>query len=245
MATTPTLARLALFCLALAASIAAPAKAQSLYGPGGLFLHPTADVPPKGKLTPGFLLLPQHDPVANDTRTWITGSLDYGLTDDLEVGLSFVKVTGWDRDPSFGGFFKYRLLRETERGPALAVGFTGLTAGDVNTQAAFLALRKQLGNLHGRPIVGHIGAQYVAEEDGQSRHEFRPYGGIEFGLSSRLSFIAEARPRGNREFGTPLALTLAYQATERMRFAVTWANNGLSDTPRFGFGAGYSLGARR
>jgi hypothetical protein len=87
--------------------------------------------------------------------------------------------------------------------------------------------------------------QYADEIDGISRHQFQPYAGVEVGLGRRLSFIAEGRPRMNAEFGTPLALTLSYQASRNWRFAVTWANNGLSDEPKFGFGAGFSLGSRR
>ena len=37
-------------------------------------------------------------------------------------------------------------------------------------------------------------------------------------------FIAEGRPRMHNEFGTPLALTLSYQVTNRWRLAVAWAN---------------------
>lgn len=223
---------------------AGPAGAQSLYGPGGLFLHPTATLPPKGRLTPGLLVLPQHNPEARATRTWLSGSLDYGLTDDIEIGFTAVKVTNWDRDPSFGGFVKYRFLKEGILRPAVAVGYTQLGFGDVNTRTAFLAARKQISVGKRRLIVFHVGVQYAEEIDGVERDEFQPYAGIELGLTSRLSFIVEGRPRGNRDFGTPLALTLAYRVSDRWRLAVTWANNGLSDEPKFGFGAGLSLGSR-
>lgn len=230
---------------AVGATVAKPASAQSLYGPGGLFLHPTADVPAKGKLTPAFLVLPQHNPVEDSDRTWETFTLDYGLSDRLEVGLTGITVAGWNKDPSVGGFFKYQFMQETQNRPAAAIGFTGLIAGELNTRAGFLAFRKQVGNISKHPIVAHMGVQYVDVEDGLPRDEFRPYAGLEFGISSRLSFIAEARPRGDREFGTPLALTLAYKVSDNWRLALSWANNGQSDRPMFGFGAGFSLGARR
>ena len=82
------------------------------------------------------------------------------------------------------------------------------------------------------------------EADGIGRHEFQPYGGLELGITSQVSFIIEGRPRMNAEFGTPLALTLAYKPSKNWRLAVTWANNGLSDEPMFGFGAGLTLGSR-
>jgi hypothetical protein len=237
--------RAAITAVIVAAAAAAPASAQSLYGPGGLFLHPTASVPPKGQLTPGILVLPQHNPAFDSTRTWISASLDYGLFDDLEIGATWLKVAGWQRDPSAGGFIKYRFLRETEARPALAVGFTQLGGGDVNTRVGFLAARKQFRTGQRHPLTAHVGLEYADEVDGISRHEWRPYAGLEVGLGRRLSFIAEGRPRMRAEFGTPLALTLAYQPSERWRLALTWANNGLSDRPMFGFGAGLSLGSRR
>jgi hypothetical protein len=236
---------LVLIALVLAAAGTSPAAAQSLYGPGGLFLHPTADVPKEGQLTPAFLILPQHNPVADSTRTWETFSLDYGLSDKLEIGLTGITVAGWNKDPSVGGFFKYQFMGETSSRPAAAFGATGLFGGELNTRSAFLAFRKQVGNISKHPIVAHLGVSYVDVEDGLPRDSWRPYAGIEFGISSRLSFIAEARPRGDREFGTPLALTLAYRVNDNWRLALSWANSGQSDRPMFGFGAGFSLGARR
>jgi hypothetical protein len=230
--------------LLLSLLLIGPASAQSLYGPGGLFLHPTASLPPKGQLTPSLLLLPQHDPEDHVTRTWISGSLDYGLLRDLEIGGTVLKVTAWNRDPSGGGYFKYRFLRESATRPAMAFGFTGLGGGDVDTRIAFLALKKGFGAAGRHPITAHLGVQYADVVDGFSKHEFQPYAGVELGLTSRLSFIAEGRPRMSQEFGTPLALTLSYRVSRRWHLAVTWANNGRSDEPRFGFGAGLSLGSR-
>ena len=47
----------ALVTIALA-SASGVAHSQSIYGPGGLFLNPTADLPTKGQLTPAFLVIP-------------------------------------------------------------------------------------------------------------------------------------------------------------------------------------------
>jgi hypothetical protein len=231
--------------IALGLLASGPVSAQSLYGPGGLFLQPTASFSPKGTITPGFLLLPQHNPRADATRFWLSSSVAYAVSPDVELGISALKVTNWEKDASFGGFGRFRLLRETGSRPAAAVGFATSGGGDVDTRKGFLALRKGLGSGARWPVTAHLGVEYVDIEDGLNRHEFRPYGGLELGLSSRLSFIAEARFRQNQEFGTPLALTFAYRVTNRWRMAVSWANNGLSDEPKFGFGAGYSLGARR
>src|SRR5439155_1408985 len=130
--------------IGLAACLSRGAEAQSLYGPGGLVLHPAATVPPKGQLTPAVLLLPQHVrfPGAIKTRTWISGSLDYGL-------------------------------------------------------------------------------------------------------AGRLMAIAEGRPPGTGDLGTPVAVSLAYQYSRAGRLVVTWANNGMSSSPRFGVGVGLGIGAQR
>ena len=125
----------------------------------------------------------------------------------------------------------------------MAIGYTQLGFGEVDTLQAFLAGRKKVAR--GRPVWVDLGAQYVDEVDGTPKHEVQPFAGVEVGLTSRLTFIAEGRPRMTNEFGTPLALTLSYQVTDSWRLAVAWANNGLSDHPMFGVGAGFSLGARR
>lgn len=231
--------------LGLLAGAGAPASAQSLYGPGGLFLHPTASVPPMGKLTPSIIVLPQHNPAVDSTRTWLTASVDYGLLPDLEIGATYLKVAGWDKDASLGGFAKWRFQREGLVKPALAAGFTYLGGGDVDTRVAFLAASKGFGAGKLASVRGHLGLQYADRVDGIRKNDLLPYAGIELGLTTRLAVTAEARPRGTGEFGTPLALTLQYRPNEDVTLAFTWANNGMSDRPMLGFGAGWSLGTRR
>src|SRR6187402_1604257 len=95
-------AAIMLFCLALLGFAVASAQAQSLYGPGGLFLHPTADIPPKGQATLGAIVLPQKIPPTDGLHThptWGTISLDYGLTEDIEIGATNLMIT--DFSPSW------------------------------------------------------------------------------------------------------------------------------------------------
>jgi hypothetical protein len=229
----------------LLAAGAGRAGAQSLYGPGGLFLLPTASLPEKGQLTPAVLVLPQHSPLDGHTRTWESASLDYGATRNLELGATVLKITTKE-GPSEGGFAKYRFLEESANRPAVAAGFTLLGFGKADTSLGFLALRKQLGGRKGspHPVIAHLGFQYVGMKDGVQRDEFQPYGGMEIGLMPRLEFIGEAARRIRGDFATPFALTLAYRYSTGARLALTWANTGRSSSPRFGVGAGITIGSR-
>lgn len=236
---------LTLSLVILGCCVAAPARAQSLYGPGGLFLHPTAAMQERGRLTPAAILLPEHNPPKHTTWLWLSGAVDYGVTKNLEAGLTVVKITAHYGGASEGGFLKYRLLEERRDRPAVAVGFTGLGFGAADTRIGFLAARKPAGTIRKLPIYLDAGVQYVDLRDGMSLHEFQPYGGIEVAVTPRLSLSAEARPRLRHEWGTPLALTAAYRVTRNWRLAVAWANNGASDRPFFAIGAGFSLGSRK
>src|SRR5205085_10695242 len=115
-----------------------------------------------------------------------------------------------------------------------------------DSHLAFLAMRKQLCGAKGspHPVIAHLGVQYADILDGVTREEFQPYGGMEIGLLPRLEFVGEARRPGRGDFATPFALTLAYRYSSSGRLALTWANTGRSDSPRFGIGAGISIGSR-
>jgi len=239
-------AAIMLFCLGLLGFAVAGAQAQSLYGPGGLFLHPTADIPPRGQATLGAIVLPQKIPPTDGLHThptWGTISLDYGLTEDIEIGATNLMIT--DFSPSWGGFFKYRFLREDKSRPAMAAGFTYTGSGGCDTRAGFVAARKQLTQNSSHPIIGHIGLQYIDILAGLDYDQFEPYGGFEYGLAPRWIVIAEARPRGKGDFKVSTALSLSYSYGKGNRLVATWANTGQSTQPRIGFGVGFTIGTRR
>lgn len=222
------------------------ARAQSLYGPGGLFLHPAAVLPPEGQLTVGGLILTQRIPSTpglHETPTWGSVSLDYGVTRDVEAGITSLAIT--DFEPSYGGFAKYRFLHETPSRPAAAVGFSILGFGDNNTRTGFLALRKQLNSGASHPIIGHLGVQYIDILAGIPYKQWLPHVGVELGLTQRLTLIAEARPRGKGDLKTASALSLSYGYGHGGRVVLSWVNTGQSTQSRFGFGVGYAIGGRR
>lgn len=235
-----------LCCLVLFGAVATAGQAQSLYGPGGLFLHPTADVPPKGQATLGAIVLTQKIPATpglHTIPTWGSISLDYGLSEDIEIGATNLMIT--DFSPSWGGFFKYRFLREDAGKPAMAAGFTYTGFGGCDSRAAFIAARKQLSKDAKHPIVGHLGVQYIDVLAGLEYDQFHPYGGFEIGLAPRWILIAEARSRGKGDFKVSTGLSLSYQYGKGNRLVATWSNTGQSTQPRFGFGVGFTIGTRR
>jgi hypothetical protein len=234
-----------LLCVGLLGCSAVSARAQSLYGPGGLFLHPTADVPPKGQLTLGAIVLTQRIPPTpglHTTPTWGTVSLDYGLTEDVEIAITGLGIT--DFAPSYGGSVKYRFLRENRSQPALAVGatYSESTNAETDTKAVFLAARKQLTNGARHPITGHLGVQYIDKLAGIPYDQLLPHAGVEVGLHEQWSLVGEWRPRGKGDFKTSTALSVVYKYGRNNRLVLTWVNTGQSTESRLGFGIGYTIG---
>jgi len=226
-----------------------PAIAQSVYGPGGLFLNPTAAMAPAGQIEPSVLALRQHYSGTTSKNsfdaTWLSSAVDYGLRPNVEIGAAVAAVAGLPGggNPSFGGYAKYRLFPETGSRPAAAVGLTILGFGQTNFRAGFAALRKS-SRISGLSLAGDLGLQYVDVSVGKSRHSFQPYAGAELGFARGWTFTVEARPRLYSEIGTPLALTLIHRVRSGYQIAVTWANNGAVQSPGFGVGAGLTLGSR-
>jgi hypothetical protein len=237
---------LTVLCLGLLGYPVAGTQAQSLYGPGGLFLHPSANVAEEGQLTAGILVLSQKVPTdlaKHATPTWASFSLDYGLTKDIEIAATSLLVT--DFKPSYGGSFKYRFLHESRSQPAAAAGFTYSGFGGSDTRAGFVALRKELNPGQRHPIVGHVGVLYIHMLAGLTYNQFEPYAGVEWSLAPRLTLIAEARPRGKMDFKTSSAFSLAYHYGRSSQLVITYVNTGQSTQSRFGVGVGFPIGAKR
>jgi hypothetical protein len=236
----------------LVTSAAPQAHAQSIYGPGGLFLNPSADLPEKGQITPAVLVMPQR--LQQGGRlTWSSYSLDYGLSDKWEIGTTYLKVnpgSGEFKNGSAGLYAKYKVLAEVpRRRPALAVGGNFLEAGDSEARTAFAALRfspTRPGAKH--PAALHLGAMYIDKLDGIKYREWAPFAGAELSLTDHLSTFAEVRPRLTPQNGATKgtfanrSLGLVWKPIQHFKFILVYGSNGWNDkSSQLGFGIGYAL----
>jgi hypothetical protein len=246
----------AVMALTATFSLGGTAWGQSIYGPGGLLLSPTADFPRKGQLSPAFLVLPQESSALGGRRTWVSYTLDYGLSDRVELGITHLKINPSRppfEDGSTGGFVKLKLLEGKPGGrPDVAVGATYLGGGDADAKVAFLALRfATRPDASGRGARAHLGLLYADQLNEFKRHDEVPYGGIDVDLSRNLIGFAEirglmdAKPAGAADLKSPSALGLVWRPASSIKVVVALANNGWSDDHRLSFGVGYSIGGGR
>jgi hypothetical protein len=241
---------IAVLTLALIFVLGGGTEAQSIYGPGGLFLNPTADFPAKGQLTPAFLLIPQESNELGGRRTWTSYTLDYGLTDRLEIAGTYLRVNPGSsgfRDGSFGGSLKYKVIEgQPGRRPDVAVGIGILGSGDVDAQVGFVALRYSLKEQEPRhPAHFHLGALYADDLNGVTHQDLVPYGGVDYTLTRNLIAFAEmrarmrAKPIGASDTEPPSAVGLVWRPTASLKLALALANNGWSDGHKLSFGIGF------
>lgn len=238
----------------LATGIAA--HAQSIYGPGGLLLNPTADFAPKGNISPAALWIPTKDP-GGATRSLYSIGANYAATDKLEVGVSYLKLApgGSKPDGSFGGFAKYKLA--TGRGgwsPDIAAGAGFLAGGDLDARTAFLAARfTPLPTETKHPFHLHAGVLYADRLYGGKRDDAALYVGADVALTPQLAAFAEYRQKLGLESGSggepdrhaPNAIGLIFKPAEDYKLVVAYANNGPSTDNRLAIGVGFTLGSRR
>lgn len=245
--------RLLTYSALLCGFAATAAPAQSIYGPGGLLLNPTALVPPADHLTPAVLVLPQQLS-GGGHQAWTSYDLDYGATRNLEVGATYLtRQTGGGSGGSAGGYFKYQLLHEARSGFALAVGANYLGGGNSDAQTDFVALEKSLTpSASAHPVHLHLGATYFEKLDGVTHRRAEPFAGLDFRLVRKVTLFGEARAalpavNGNTDGSFPArAFGLIWQPGRDYKVVLGFANNGWNQgTPHFGIGVGYSIGGRQ
>lgn len=233
------------------------ARAQSIYGPGGLFLNPTADFPEKGQITVAALGMPQKVDTDGNRLTWSSYSVDYGLSEKWEIGATYLKINPGSsqfKDGSAGFYAKYKVMDEVRgKRPALAVGGNFLTGGDADARSAFAALRYTVTSPEAKnPLRLHLGAIYIDEMDGIKHRDLTPYIGADFGLTRSLSAFAELRPRldgassGVSGSYAARSLGLVWNPSNRYKLVLAYGSNGWNDQPsQLGIGVGYGLGGGR
>jgi hypothetical protein len=200
-------------------------RAQSAYGPGGLFLIPSGLTPPAGSI--GFGAMAGYQdmwaaPVPHE-HLLVSTNVAYSASDRLQVGMTNIVMRDVTHSPSWGPFAKLRLAEETRRGPALAISGVWIHAGHWRTEAVFLSATKSF-SLTDR-IAGHVhaGAMHATWMNGintnwhpynprdpeavptaaQARYfdpsraiiRQAPFAGIDIGFGEYVKVTAEARYR--------------------------------------------------
>lgn len=239
----------------------APAQA-SIYGPGGLLLNPTAELPPQGELTPAALGIKQDGPGAlGGRRTLASYGLTYGVSDNIELGVTHLRLNptvGAKSDPSTGASLKLRLLRGKIDGrPDVVIGGNFLSGGDLDGQSGFLAARfsTALDEKNKKTANLHLGLMYANELWGIKRRELMPYAGVDMELLKNLRAFAEVRGRMGvdgpvgglnvPDVRAPRAIGLVWQPLGGLKIFVGSANNGQSRSMSPSIGIGYTVGVRR
>lgn len=238
-----------LVCLALPA-------AASIYGPGGLLLNPTADMPPKGEITPSALAIQQDGQgVPANRRTLASYGLTYGLSDNIEVGITHTRLNPTNApkpDPSNGASLKWRLRQGRVDGcPDVVVGGNFLGGGDLDAKVGFLATRfstSEIGSKGNSHL--HLGLMYIDELYEIKRHKLVPFAGFDIPLAKKLRAFAEISTRADATGGgvgdvrAPHAYGLIWQPLGHLKIFAGMANNGQNFTARPSIGIGYTVGVR-
>lgn len=230
---------------ALLLSSATPSLAQTVYGQGGLFLHPSAFVRPAGSLNFGASYFTQVSPAGRSE--WNPYAVSYGFSDQLEGGITVVRHQGRgvETHSHVGPFLRWEAVRDTPSRPAF-----GLVASDLpsdlrqTTLAAVFSHRFDQQRRDGFAL--HTGVEWVRTggEFG-SESDVAGFVGLQSPLVRNLVLIGEIGSKLKFERASASAIGLMYAAPRGGSLAIGWVNNGRSHSNEFFVGAGYPIGGAK
>jgi hypothetical protein len=224
------------------------ARGGGVYGPSGLFLHPTGYLPPDRRPTWGATYFTQTraTPTGETTVDWVPVFVDQRLGERVEGGLVYLHQRALSQSlESYGGFAKYQLSAEQPRRPALAVAVDYMS-GDLRTASAYLVASKQFGTGE-RPIRAHVGYVVTRRSDLQGPagrfHETdnAPFAGIELFLTPELRLVGEIEAKMEFYTEAPMSIGLMWSPSPNVGLGIGWLNTGRSTESRFFIGVGYKI----
>ncbi len=200
-------------------------RAQSAYGPGGLFLIPSALTPPAGSVGLGSMAGVQDMwavPVPHE-HLIVSSNVAYSATDRLQIGMTNIVMRDVTHAPSWGPFAKLRLNDETRKGPALAISAVWIPNNHWRTEVVSLSASKSFSLTETVNGHVHVGAMHASWLTGMNTkwHPYNPrdpeatptaaqaryfdpsrpivrqapFAGIDIGIGSYVKVTAEARYR--------------------------------------------------
>jgi hypothetical protein len=231
----------ALLCAAFALLGGGFARAQTGYGPGGLFIHPTALTPPKGSalLNASYFTLKADD----DTSTWIPVSVTYSPTDASQIGALYVGQPG--EKNSWGAFGKYQLMRDTLATPAVSIVGSYLN-GDIQQSSVAGVVSHDFRVLGRSLVMVHAGVQWARRADiADAQSDVSFFAGGQLPLKGGWYLVGEAGTKFKFDRRPATALGFMWHGPLGTVVGIGWVNEGRSEDNRFFVGVGYRIGGNR
>lgn len=216
-------------------------RAQTAYGPGGLFIHPTALVRPAKSIGLNVSWFEQKVP-HKPLTSWLPVSVIAGVGGKAEVGAVYVHRLDLSSNASSGGAFaKYQFVSDTERSPAVAVAASYL-GGTIQLSSVSLVASHRFGT-NPRALAGHLGAQWAQRADiPHTKDDAGFFAGLEAPLSDRVSLVAEYGTRFHFDYKERSALGVVWHGPKGYQVGIGAVNVGRSGDHRFFIGVGFPLG---
>jgi hypothetical protein len=221
------------------------ARAQTAYGPGGLFVQPTAFLPPEHALNLNVSTFTQRID-GRPSSQWIPASLAYSFTNRLEAGPLFVhRSFNGGEFLSGGAFAKYSLAPDRPNRPAIALAGSFLT-GDVRLASVGLVASHAFRSGDRTVFSLHAGGLWGRRDDitrpGDSLSAFV---GADLPLGREFSIIAEYGSRFSFDYKERSAYGVVWRPKRGPQIGVGFVNTGRSSENGFFVGVGYPLGGDR
>lgn len=219
---------------------AATARAQSTYGPGGMFVHPNALMRAPGVWNVGASWFRQE---GGERRTeWAPFTVTGGITERLEAGVMLVRErTAAPATHSAGLFAKVRIQDFDASRPAIAVAASHIGGPVALTSVSVAGTWK----IPGAPenTLAHAGVQWARRADGgRTRDDVAPYVGVQLPVTRDISAVAEYGTRFGFDRAARSGFGAVWSAPAGHQVALGWVNIGRSQENQFFVGVGYPLG---
>jgi hypothetical protein len=226
---------------ALMASTFGVARAQTVYGPGELLVHPTAFVPSAGDVRVNVSEFAVKGDDGN--RTWVPASIAISPTGGFQIGAVYINE---NKEKDSGGVFgKYQLMKDSLVHPAIAIAGS-VVSGGIKESSVSLVASHRFSMPVGPSFTLHGGIQWAQRSDlPSSKDDTVAYFGGEVAIAPSISFVAEADTKFNFNKRSATALGIKWSGPLGSSVAVGWVNEGRSSENTFFVGVGYRIGGNR
>ncbi|MDA1191452.1 MAG: hypothetical protein O3A46_07175 [Candidatus Poribacteria bacterium] len=169
-----------LVLLTVAFGLIGPTSAfgQSAYGPGGLFLIPSAYNAPKDTVSFGSMFGYQHmwAKPAPHRHYLFQNAVGYAVSDDLTIGFTQIVMRKVTHRPSWGVHGKYTLLQEEGNHPAIAISAVWIPVWHWHTESVALTVSKGFDLTDDLRLQLHAGAMHAWWMNGikTDKHPYDP-----------------------------------------------------------------------